>query len=245
MRNLKSLLMKIEDESILFFSRVSLSKFSLEVLFLSWVKWVSILGWEWNVKSQVFQNKAGSRLGLTTWLNRDFQPRRNWMANCLILSCSAPAGMTLQLLACLVRVQLQAACSHESPARSSCESLFFLHTLKHFFTLSHSLPLQESHLNTRLLIAEIQANLAQNKANKMIDKIQPYSMIGFSNNIFKLNDLTMPCNENKIFVERCEVNYPEGNLIFATCVNENSSHSFCFCFRALTAVVLYWYIGIF
>ena len=30
--------MKIEDESILFFSRVSLSKFSLEALFLSWVK---------------------------------------------------------------------------------------------------------------------------------------------------------------------------------------------------------------
>ena len=31
---LKSLLMKIGDESILFFSRVSLSKFSLETLFL-------------------------------------------------------------------------------------------------------------------------------------------------------------------------------------------------------------------
>ena len=30
--------MKIGDESILFFSRVSLSKFSLEALFLSWVK---------------------------------------------------------------------------------------------------------------------------------------------------------------------------------------------------------------
>ena len=46
---------------------------------------------------------------------------------------------------------------------------------KHFFTLSHSLPLQESHLNTGLLIAEIQANLAWNKANKMVDKIQPYN----------------------------------------------------------------------
>ena len=62
------------------------------------------------------------------------------------------------------------------PARSSRESLFFLHTLKHFFTLSHSLPLQESHLYTRLLIAEIQANLARNKANKMVDKIQPYKI---------------------------------------------------------------------
>ena len=85
--------------------------------------------------------------------------------------------MTLQLLACLARVQLLAACSRESPARSSRESLFFLHTIEHFFTLSHSLSLQESHINIGLLIAEIQANLTRNKANKMVDKIQPYRSI--------------------------------------------------------------------
>ena len=66
--------------------------------------------------------------------------------------------------------------SREPPARSSRESLFFLHTLEHFFILSHSLALQESHLNTRLLIAEIKENLARNKANKMVDKIQPYNL---------------------------------------------------------------------
>ena len=44
-----------------------------------------------------------------------------------------------------------------------------LHNLEHFFTLSHSLPLHESHLNTRLLISKIQENLARNKANKMVD----------------------------------------------------------------------------
>ena len=100
------------------------------------------------------------------------------MASCPILSCSAPAGVTLQLLACLACEQLLAACNRESPARSSRESLFFLHTLEYFFTLSHSLPLQESHLNTGLLIAEIQAILARNKANKMVDKIQPYTQRG-------------------------------------------------------------------
>ena len=51
-----------------------------------------------------------------------------------------------------------------------------MHNLEHFFTLSHSLPLQDSHINTGLLIAKIQANLAQNKANKMVDKIQPYNL---------------------------------------------------------------------
>ena len=161
--------MKIGDESILFFSRVSLSKFSLEAFSLSWVEGVFILEWEWNVKSQVFSKQGW----LAAWLSREFQPRGNLMANCSILSCSAPVGVTLQLLACLAHEQLLAACNHESPARSSHESLFFLYTLEYFFTLSHSLPLQESHLNTGLLIAEIQANLAQNKANKMVDKIQP------------------------------------------------------------------------
>ena len=97
------------------------------------------------------------------------------MASCPILSCSAPAGVMLQLLACLAYEQLLAACSCESPVRSSCESLFFLHTFEHFFILSHSLPLQESHLSKGLLIAEIQSNLVENKANKMVDKIQPYN----------------------------------------------------------------------
>ena len=126
----------------------------------------------WRVR--FVQNKAGSRLGLTAWLSHEFQSRGNRTASCPILSCSAPAGVTLQLLACLAREQFLAACSCESPARSNRESLFFLHTLEHFFTLSHSLPLQESHLNIGLLITEIQANLARNKANKMVDKIQPY-----------------------------------------------------------------------
>ena len=51
-----------------------------------------------------------------------------------------------------------------------------LHKLEQFFTLSHTLPLHDSHLNTRLLIAKIQAYLARNKANKMVDKIQPYNL---------------------------------------------------------------------
>ena len=91
------------------------------------------------------------------------------MASCPIFSCSAPVGMTLQLLACLACEQFLSACSCESPARFSRESLFFLYTLEHFFILSHSLPLQESHLNTGLLITEIQANLARNKSNTMVD----------------------------------------------------------------------------
>ena len=102
--------MKIVDESILFFFRDSLSIFSLEALYISWVWGVFILGWEWNVKSQVFQNRAGWRLGLATWLSREFQPQGNWMVSMYFLSYSAPTSMMLQLLACLACVQLLAAC---------------------------------------------------------------------------------------------------------------------------------------
>ena len=128
------------------------------------------------MKSQVFQNRAGWWLGLATWLSREFQPRGSRTTSLYFLSYSAPAGMTLQLLACLARVQLLAACKPLATREIQSRDPVSLHNLEHFFTLSHSLPLHESHLNTGLLIAKIQANLTRNKANEMIDKIQPYNL---------------------------------------------------------------------
>ena len=70
---------------------------------------------------------------------------------------------------CFTRMHLLAACklraTHEIQPRVSAS----LHSFEHFFTFSHSLPLHDSHLNTGLLIAKLQANLAWNKANKMVD----------------------------------------------------------------------------
>ena len=50
-----------------------------------------------------------------------------------------------------------------------------MHTFEFFFILSHTLLLHDSHLNTRFLNAELQANLSHTKANKMIEQIQPYN----------------------------------------------------------------------
>ena len=75
LRNLKSLLMKIGDELILFFSRVFLSKFSLEALYIPWVWGIFILGWKWNLKSQVLQNRAGSRLDWVASSSREVTER--------------------------------------------------------------------------------------------------------------------------------------------------------------------------
>ena len=93
------------------------------------------------------------------------------MASLYFLSCSAPTGMTLQLLACLAHVQLLATCKPRATHEIQLRVPVSLDNLEHFFTLSHILLLHDSHLNTWLLIAKIQANLAWNKANKMVDKI--------------------------------------------------------------------------
>ena len=115
------------------------------------------------------------RLGLTTGLSREFKLQANSLASLGLLSCSAIAGMALQV-PCMLHTRanfggLPVASHLQVQSRVSAS----LHNLEHFFTLSHSLPLHDSHLNMGLLIAKIQANLARNKANKMIDKIQLYN----------------------------------------------------------------------
>ena len=84
-------------------------------------------------------------------------------------------------LTCSTRVHLLAACkpraSHEIQPRVSAS----LHSLEHFFTLSHTLPLHDSHLNTGFLSAELQANLSQNKANTWLIKFNlTISPFGYS-----------------------------------------------------------------
>ena len=125
LRNLKRLLCK----DCRWINLVLLQGFSLKILSRSSVSFVGIrgiyiLGWERNVKRQVFSKQGW----LAAWprdLTKSRDPvARYRMASCPILSCSAPASMTVHLLACLTRVLHLAACSRESPARSNRESLF-------------------------------------------------------------------------------------------------------------------------
>ena len=124
------------------------------------------------MKNQFFPNRVVWRLDLMTGLSREFKPRDNGLASLRLLSYSATAGMTLQL-PCMLHT-----CANFGglPIASHPRVFASLHNLEHFFTLSHSLSLHNSHLNTGLLIAKIQANLVQNKTNKIVDKIQPYKM---------------------------------------------------------------------
>ena len=87
--------MKIVDESILFFSRVSLSKFSLKNSLHFIVIRVLIVGCMKNAKSQLQPNRAFWRLELATRTSHEFESRANFLARLEVLSYSAPAIVTL------------------------------------------------------------------------------------------------------------------------------------------------------
>ena len=88
--------MKIVDESILFFSRVSLSKFSLEVnLYISGYKGIYSRVYEESEKSCF--NQIGHFDDSTSRMEQEFESRANCLARLEVSSCSAPAVMTLQL----------------------------------------------------------------------------------------------------------------------------------------------------
>ena len=114
------------------------------------------------------------RLDLATRLSCEFKPRANGLASLGLLSCSATVSVTLQLLTCLACVQHSSGLQPRATREIQLRVPASLHNLEQFFTLFHTLPLHDSHLNTGLLITKIQANLARNKANKIVDNIQPY-----------------------------------------------------------------------
>ena len=99
-----------------FLSQNSLWKLSFFCGYKGYLYWGEIERW----RVRFFQNRGGSRLDWVARSNCEITER----PVVLFLSCSAPASMTLQLLACLARVLLLAAWSRKSPARSSRESLF-------------------------------------------------------------------------------------------------------------------------
>ena len=146
-----------------FLSQNSLWKLSFIYGYKGYLYWG-----EKSVKRQVFQNRSGSRLGLATWLSREIQSRDNRMASCTV----CPVVLYLAWLftfwhawhVCYVW-RLESA----SHPREQAASLCFLAHSWAINTLSHSLPLQQTHLNTGLLNAEIQITLVWNKANKMVD----------------------------------------------------------------------------
>ena len=157
------------DESILFslgfLSQNSLWKLSLNHGY----KCIYIVGWEGMWKVIFCQTGcSGSLTSWLGWVSSSSHKQTAWPAwdFCPVVNSWRDASASNMLGTC-ASIWQHAADSHpRDPAMSPC---FFAHTWAILHTLSHTLPLYDSHLNTRFLIAKIQANLAWNKAKKMVD----------------------------------------------------------------------------
>ena len=108
---------------------------------------------------------------LASWLDWVMSPNREitkWLywTFCPVLLQRA---WRFSFSTCFTRMHLLAACKPWATHEIQLQVPVSLHSFEHFFTLSHTLLLHDSHLNIGLLIAKLQANLARNKANKMID----------------------------------------------------------------------------
>ena len=116
LRNLKSHYVKITDESscfsLGFLSQNSLWKLSIFRGYEGYL-YLCVFGIR---RVRFFQNRAGWRLGLATWLSREFKLWANRIARLDFLSCSAPAGVTVHLLCML----LSCASSGGLPVTSPC-----------------------------------------------------------------------------------------------------------------------------
>ena len=142
-------------------------------------KGIYIVGWEgmWKVSfSQIAcSGNLTSRLGWVASSSRELTAWPAWEFCPIVQQLARLFSFWHAWHMC----NFLATCKPWATRKNQSQVPASLHNLEHFFTLFHTLPLHDSHLNTGLLIAKIQANLARNKANKMVDKIQPYNHVNF------------------------------------------------------------------
>ena len=167
------------DEDCGWVNLVFLKDFSLQILSSSSQHFmgirVFIIVCMRNAKSQFQLNRVFWQLKLVTWTSHEFESRANCLARLEVLSCSAPTVMTFSSFACFTRVPPLATCQSRASHKIQSWDSTWVHTSWVFFTLSHTLPLHNSHLNTRYLISKLQVNTWLNKFNLTISSFG-YSM---------------------------------------------------------------------
>ena len=156
---------------------MSQSCFSLGFLFQNslW-KLSTILGYKgylyWCVfgmrKVRFVTKRAVWRLGLATWLSLSCELTAwpNWKFFLIVLQLAWLFSSSACFTRVLPLVTFQARAKRKIQSRGPT----WVHTFELFFTLSHTLPLHDSHLNTRFLNAELQANWHGIKPTKWLIK---------------------------------------------------------------------------
>ena len=151
--------------SLEFLSQNSLWKLSI----FRGYKGYFILKWEGNAKSHFFITKwtsdLASQLDWVASPSREKTEWPDWTFYPVVLQLT----WRFSFSTCFTRVHFLAACKPSATRKIQPRIPASMHSFEHFFTLSHTLPLHDSNLNTWLLIAKLQANLTRNKANKTVD----------------------------------------------------------------------------
>ena len=117
----------------------------------------------WKVRFQI--NRAFWWLDLVTRTIHELTAWPVWKFCPVVQQLAWPFCSPYMLHTCAIL----ATCKSRAIMRSSRETLLECTHLS-ILTLSHTLPLHNSHLNTRYLIAKLQANLARNEANTWLNK---------------------------------------------------------------------------
>ena len=124
--------------------------------------------WSGDLASWLDWVESSSRV-LTTWPTWDFCPVIQQLA--WLFSSST----------CFTRVPTLATCQQRASREIQLRGLVELHTFELFFTLSHILPLHDSHLNTEFLSAKLQANWHEIKPTKWLFNFNlTISLFGYS-----------------------------------------------------------------
>ena len=107
------------------------------------------------------------RLERVTSLSHELTAWPNWKFCPVVLQLSWPFISPT----CFTRVPPLATCQSLASRKIQLRGSSWVHTSWVFFTLSHTQPLHNSHLKTGYLITKLQENLARNKANTWLNKL--------------------------------------------------------------------------
>ena len=126
--------------------------------------------WEWNAKSQFFKTElVGDLVSRLDWIASSSCELTEWLVwtFCPVVLLLA---WWFSFFAYFTRVHPLVACQSQATYEIQSRVPASVHSLKHFFTLSYTLPLHDSYLNTGFLSAELQANWHRIKPTKWLIK---------------------------------------------------------------------------
>ena len=129
---------------------------------------VFILVWEWNAKSQFFKTElAGDLASRLDWVTSSSCELTEWPV-WTFFPVLLQLAWWFSFSACFTRMHPLAACQSQATCEIQSWVPASLHSLEHIFTLFHTLPLHDSHLNTGFLSTELQANWHRIKTTKWL-----------------------------------------------------------------------------